>query len=42
MHDSEYFDIIHIDPWKWYPKFEEGLQQTMDYINFILIGYTAL
>ena len=35
MHDSEYFDIIHIDPWKWYPKFEEGLQQTMDYINFI-------
>ena len=35
MHDSEHFDIIHIDPWKEHQDFEEGLQKTIDYINFI-------
>jgi hypothetical protein len=34
-HDSQYLDIIHIDPWKYYQDFDEGLQQTVDYINFI-------
>ena len=37
MHDSQHFDIIHIDPWKHYQKFEDGLQQTIDYINFIYL-----
>ena len=37
MHDSQHFDIIHIDPWKYYQKFEDGLQQTIDYINFIYL-----
>jgi len=35
MHDSEHFDIIHIDPWKEHKDFEHGLQKTIDYINFI-------
>ena len=37
MQDSQHFDIIHIDPWKHYQKFEDGLQQTIDYINFIYL-----
>ena len=37
MHDSQHFDIIHIDPWKHYQNFNEGLQQTIDYINFIYL-----
>ena len=28
-HDSAYFDIIHIDPWKKYQKFEVGLEATI-------------
>ena len=35
--DSKYFDILHIDPWKWYSKFEDGLQQTIDYINYVYL-----
>jgi len=35
MYDSQYLDIIHIDPWKYYQDFDKGLQQTVDYINFI-------
>ena len=35
IHDTKHFDIIHIDPWKEYQDFEEGLQQTIDNINFI-------
>ena len=35
MHDSKYLDIIHIDPWKHYQNFDDGLQETIDYINFI-------
>ena len=37
IHDSIYFDKIHIDPWKEYQDFEIGLQQTIDNINFIYI-----
>ena len=33
--DANYFDIIHIDPWKAYQDFNEGLQDTIDCINFI-------
>ena len=32
-HDAIHMDIIHIDPWKKYPNFEEGLQWTIDLIN---------
>jgi hypothetical protein len=33
-HDCKYFDAIHIDPWKNYPKYEEGLKWTIDMIEF--------
>ena len=33
-YDCKYFDSIHIDPWKKYPKFEDGLKWTIDMINF--------
>lgn len=33
--DSKYFDIIHLDPWKHYPFFEDGLNETIKYINHI-------
>jgi len=32
-HDAHYMDIIHIDPWKKYPQFEDGLQWTIDLMN---------
>jgi len=35
MHDSRYFDIIHIDPWKEYQDFDKGLQETIDCLNYI-------
>jgi hypothetical protein len=34
-HDAENFDIIHIDPWKKYPKFDDGLKETLATINYI-------
>ena len=34
-HDAENFDIIHIDPWKKYPKFDDGLEETLATINYI-------
>jgi hypothetical protein len=37
MHDSRYFDKIHIDPWKEYQDFYKGLQETIDCINFIYL-----
>ena len=37
MHDSRYFDIIHIDPWKEYQDFDKGLQETIDCLNYIYI-----
>jgi hypothetical protein len=33
-HDCVYFDLIHIDPWKKYPKFEDGLQWTINMITY--------
>ena len=32
--DCKYFNRIHIDPWEKYPKYEEGLQWTIDMIKF--------
>ena len=32
--DCKYFNLIHIDPWKKYPKYEEGLQWTVKMIDF--------
>tara|TARA_Y100000593_G_C4288138_1_gene326732 strand:+ start:175 stop:1119 length:945 start_codon:yes stop_codon:yes gene_type:complete len=32
--DCKFFPLIHIDPWKKYPKYEDGLQHTIDMINF--------
>jgi hypothetical protein len=32
--DCKYFNLIHIDPWKKYPKYSEGLKWTIDMINF--------
>ena len=37
IHDSMYFDIIHIDPWKVYQDYSEGLQETINNINFIYL-----
>ena len=34
-YDSENFDIIHIDPWKAYPNFDDGLKETLATINYI-------
>jgi hypothetical protein len=32
--DCKFFDKIHIDPWKKYPKYKDSLQWTIDMINF--------
>lgn len=32
--DCKFFDIIHIDPWKKYQSFEDGLNETINMINF--------
>ena len=32
--DCKYFDIIHIDPWKKYLSFEDGVTETINMINF--------
>lgn len=32
--DCKFMDIIHIDPWKKYPNFEEGAKHTADMINY--------
>ena len=33
-HDCKYFNLIHIDPWKKYPQYSEGLKWTIDMIKF--------
>ena len=35
LFDANYFDIIHVDPWKAYQDFDLGLQNTIDCMNFI-------
>ena len=32
--DCKYLDYIHIDPWKKYPKYKEGLEWTINMIEF--------
>jgi hypothetical protein len=34
-HDAKYTDIIHLDPWKHYSNFKNGLDETIKNINFI-------
>tara|TARA_B100001093_G_C26838233_1_gene1019328 strand:- start:472 stop:1476 length:1005 start_codon:yes stop_codon:yes gene_type:complete len=34
MYDSKLLDIIHIDPWKKYQDYEDGLKYTVDLINY--------
>tara|TARA_Y100000593_G_C4322760_1_gene344772 strand:+ start:5833 stop:6783 length:951 start_codon:yes stop_codon:yes gene_type:complete len=34
-HDAENFDIIHIDPWKKYLDFDDGLNETLANMNYI-------
>lgn len=33
-HDSIHFEYIHIDPWKKYPIFSDGLEETIKMINY--------
>lgn len=33
--DAKWFNIVHIDPWKKYKEYNDGLYQTVRYINFI-------
>ena len=33
-YDCKYLDMIHIDPWKKYPKYKDGLKWTINMINF--------
>jgi hypothetical protein len=35
-HDAKYFQLIHIDPWKKYPRYVDGLEQTIKMIKFAL------
>lgn len=32
--DTKYMDLIHIDPWKKYPDYKDGLDKTIECINF--------
>jgi fructose/tagatose bisphosphate aldolase len=34
VYDAEYFQLIHIDPWKKYPEYTDGLEKTIEMINF--------
>jgi len=33
-HDCQYLDLIHIDPWKKYPVFADGLEETIKMIEY--------
>jgi hypothetical protein len=35
LEDAKYLDIIHVDPWKKYPAYQDGLKQTILSINEI-------
>jgi len=32
--DCKYFDIIHIDPWKKYPDYDKGLNETIELLKY--------
>ena len=33
-HDAKHFQLIHIDPWKKYPRYLDGLEKTIEMIKF--------
>jgi len=33
-YDAKHFQLIHIDPWKKYPEFSDGLEKTIEMIKF--------
>jgi len=33
-YDAKHFQLIHIDPWKKYPEYIDGLEKTIEMINF--------
>jgi hypothetical protein len=33
-YDCKYLNLIHIDPWKKYPRYKEGLEETMKMIRY--------
>jgi uncharacterized protein YlbG (UPF0298 family) len=33
-YDAKHFQLIHIDPWKKYPEYTDGLEKTIEMINF--------
>ena len=33
-YDAKHFQLIHIDPWKKYPRYVDGLEKTIEMINF--------
>jgi hypothetical protein len=33
--DTKYFDIVHVDPWKHFTQFNEGLNETVENIKFL-------
>ena len=33
--DSNYIDIVHVDPWKKYKNLEDGISESVEYIKFI-------
>ena len=35
-YDAEYFDLIHVDPWKKYPNIEDGVKETVETIKYCL------
>ena len=34
VYDAKYFQLIHIDPWKKYPRYLDGLEKTIEMIKF--------
>lgn len=33
--DAKYFDLIHVDPWKYHADFDNGMQYTIDAVRYI-------
>ena len=38
LHYSMYFDIVHIDPWRYYSDFESGLEETLLNMRYIYLN----